>query len=238
MLYVIGKILRLVFFLQPPILFYLKRKLKWRINSLLLIFLSLLLGWFLLFLLGLSVGSYTPGEDYPVQVILFILLMSGWFFSGVLLLLWSPFIVLFSVKNKKIKLAMALIILAFVSFICVVHFSAQYDWGVPGNQLIHEGSTHAGFFDGSSLWVFEAKNALLKQKMIRKWDLKPMRDSQGHSHPISFAVINKDKPEWWPSRHILDNLEGYGFIHESDELYRSLWYDPNGQRLYLERGNW
>jgi len=27
-------------------------------------------------------------------------------------------------------------------------------------------------------------------------------------------------------------------IHDSDGFYRSLWYDPNNQRLYLERGNW
>ena len=186
----------------------------------------------------LSVGPYTPGEGFPVQVILFILLMGGWVFSGVLILLWAPIIVLFSVKNKKIRLSMIPVIIAFVVLICVVLFPNRYDWGVPGNRLIQEGSTHAGLFDGSSLWVFEEKNDLLKQKMLAKWDLKPMSAYHWHSHPISFAAIGKDKPEWWPSENVLDSLEGYGFIHDSDELYRSMWYDPNSQKLYLESGNW
>ena len=238
MSYIIENILKLVYLLQPPILFYLNRRLKWRINIALLAFLSFLLGWCLLFPLGLVVSSYTPGEGYPLQYVLFIDLMFGWFISGGLLILWSPVIVFFSVKNKKIKIAMGLVSLAFVSFIGVVHFSDRYDWGVPGNRLIHEGSTQSGFFDGSSIWMFSAENDLLKQKMIRKWHLKPMQASRWHRLPISYAVINNNKPEWWPSRDVLDSLEGYGFIHESDGLYRSLWYDPNGQRLYLERGNW
>jgi len=238
MSYIIENILKLVFLLQPPILFYLKRRLKWRINSALLAFLSFLLGWCLSFPFGLIVSSEAPGEGYTVQYILLMALMCGWFISGGLLILWSPVIVFFSVKNKKIKIAMSLVILAFILLIGIVHFSDRYDWGVPGNRLIHKVSIRAGFFDGNSIWMFNAENDLLKQKMIRKWDLKRMPASRWHRLPISYAVIDKDKPEWWPSRDVLDNLEGYGFIHQSDELYRSLWYDPNGQCLYLERGNW
>jgi hypothetical protein len=165
-------------------------------------------------------------------------LTCGGFVSGGSLLFWSPVIVFFSVKNKKIKLAMCMVILAFVSFIGVVYFSDRYDWGVPGNRLIHSDSTHTGILGGSSIWVFEAKNDLLKQKMMRRWNLKPMSAYQGRSHPTSFSAIDRNRPEWWPSSDVLDSLEGYGFIHDSDELYRSLWYDPNNQRLYLERGNW
>ena len=238
MLYIFVNILKLVFLLQPPILFYLKRRLKWRINSALLAFLSFLLGWFLFFPFALIFSLDTPGEGYPVQFVLFISLMCGWFISGGLFILWFPVIVLFSVKNKKIKIAMGLVFLVFVSYIGVVHFSDRYDWGVPGNRLIHKGSHRAGLFDGDSIWMFNAENDLLKQKMIRKWDLKPMRASRWRSHPISYAVTGKDKPEWWPSRDALDNFEGYGFIHESDRLYRSLWYDSNGPKLYLECGDW
>jgi len=230
--------LKLVYLLQPPILFYLNRRLKWRINIALLAFLSFLLGWCLLFPLGFVVSSYTPGEGYPVQYILLMTLMTGWFISGGLLIFWSPVIVFLSFKNKKIKIAMSLVSLGFILLAGVVHFSDRYDWGVPGNRLIHKGSTRAGFFDGSSIWMFNAENDLLKQKMIRKWDLKRMPASRWRSLPKSYAAIDKEKPEWWPSSDVLDNLEGYGFIHESDRLYRSLWYDPNGQCLYLERGNW
>lgn len=35
-----------------------------------------------------------------------------------------------------------------------------------------------------------------------------------------------------------EELEGYGWVHESDELYSSLWCDPNTKRLYVEIGNW
>lgn len=237
MLYFIKMTLPYVFLFQPPILFYLRHKFKWRINSLLLALLSILLGWSLLFLLGLAVNSYSPGEGYSVQVFMVLLLCIGWFISGALLVFWSPVIVFFSTKNKKIKLVMGVVFLAFVSLIGLAHFSDRYDWGVPGNRLIHSGSTQTGF-DGCSMLVFEAENDLLKQKMIRKWKLKPMTAYPDRSHPISFGAIGKDKPEWWPSSEVLDSLEGYGFIRDSDQRYRSLWYDPNNQRLYLERGNW
>lgn len=232
---IIRVIFAFVVSFQPPVLFYLKRKLKWRIHSVLLGFLSFLLGWLLFLLLGLLVSL--DSTDYPRWFVILLALTCGVFASGGLLLFWSPVIVLFSVKNKKVKLAMVPIIIAFVSFIGLVWFSDRYDLGVPGNRLIQKGSSRTGF-DGSSNWVFEAKNDLLKQKMMRKWKLKPMSAYPERVHPISFSAIGKDKPEWWPSSDVLDSLEGYGWIHDSDELYRSLWYDPNNQRLYLERGNW
>lgn len=230
-------ILLSVFLLQAPILFYLKHRLKWQIHHAWLGTICLLLGWFTLLCLGYVGGPHGPDEGYPVQVVLLILLIAGWQISAALLLFWSPVVVFFSVKSKKIKLAMSIVFLAFISLIGVARFSDRYDWGVPGNRLIHNGSTRTGF-DGCSMLVFEAENDLLKQKMIRKWKLKPMAAYPDRSHPISFAATDKDKPEWWPSSDVLDSLEGYGWIHDSDELYRSLWYDPNNQRLYLERGNW
>jgi hypothetical protein len=129
------------------------------------------------------------------------------------------------------------VIIVFVSVIGLAYSSDRYDWDLPGSRLLHRGSTQTGFDVGWN-WVFKAKNDLLKQKMIRKWDLKPMSAYLGYDHPISFSAIGKDKPAWWPSSDALDKLEGYGFIRDSDQLYRSLWYDPNNQRLYLERGNW
>jgi hypothetical protein len=163
--------------------------------------------------------------------------MCGWWISGVVLLLWSPIITFFVVKNKKIKLLMGFIVVAFILFMVFVQFHNRYDWGVPGNRLLDSGYTRAGF-DGNSILVFEAENDLLKRKLIRKWGLKPMSAYPKRSHPISFAAIGRDKPDWWPSRDVLDSLEGYGWVAESDELYRSLWYDPNAQRLYAEYGNW
>jgi hypothetical protein len=85
--------------------------------------------------------------------------------------------------------------------------------------------------------VFKAENDLLKQKLVNKWQLKFVPAYPGRDHPISFAAISDSKPGWWPSKDILENLEGYSQVNESEERYYSLWYDPNSQRLYVERGH-
>jgi hypothetical protein len=165
------------------------------------------------------------------------MLMGGWLFSVGLFLLWSPVIVLFSTRNRKIKLAMSLIILVFILFAGVLHIWSQYNWSAPDNRLIHKDTTFSGF-DRTTYRIYEAKNDLLKQKLIRRWDLKPMEASSGRRRPISFGEVDEQKPEWWPSKDVLDKLDRYYFVHDSDEIYCNLWFDPNNQRLYMENGNW
>jgi len=226
-----------VFLFQPPILFYLRRKLKWRISGVLLVSLSFLLGWLLLFAFGIIAKLNSPDDGFPLAFVVFFMLMGGWLFSGGLLLLWSPVIVFFSTKNRKIKLAMSLIILVLIILAGFLHVWSPYDWDVPDNRLIHDDTTFAGF-DRTTYRVFEAKNDLLKQKLIRRWDLKPTQTFPDGRGPISFGEVDKHKPEWWQSQDVLDKLERYYFVHDSDEIYCNLWYDPNNQRLYMENGNW
>ena len=227
-----GTILLILFLFQSPILFYINSKYKRRINIFLLGFLSFLLGWILCYPLCLI-------RLYPThELSLFFTLMLGWLISGVLLLLWSPVITFFLVKSKKVKLLMGLITCTLILYITHVHYNYRYDWGVPGNRFLYKASCPSGLLDHSYISVFEAENDLLKNKMIKKWKLQSMQIYPGRNEPISFVAIKNKKPEWWPTKDILEKLEGYSHVDESEERYHSLWYDPNSQRLYLEHGNW
>ncbi|MCP4259535.1 MAG: hypothetical protein GY774_18800 [Planctomycetes bacterium] len=237
------RLLILVFFCYPPLLFFLNRKCSKKLSTVGITLVSFLLGWGLCFPVGMLffasiAGGVTSEEVSEVaKVALFMTIMSGWFVSAVVLVLWSPIIAIIAVKNRKIKALMGIIILGYILLLSFASVHDRYDWGVPGNRLIHKGSTHAGF-DSSHMQVFKAENDLLKQKLIRKWDLKNMSVSSGEGHPTSFAAIDNDKPDWWPSRDVLYSLEGYGWEDKSEEHYRSLWYDPDSQKLYFEWGYW
>lgn len=232
-----NKILLILFFCHPPILFFLFRKYARGIKILLLAFLSFLFGWGLCFYMTLIGWLNNPLNNDTLKIILFLALMFGWIISGVILFLWSPAITFFLVKNKKIKLAMGLITCSFILFFIYIHYHDRYDWGVPGNHLLHKTALRAGF-DSSYVKVFEAKNDLLKKKMIRKWNLQFVPAVKGRYQPESFAAIGDDKPYWWPTKETLEKLEGYSRVDVQQERYNSLWYDPNPQRLYLEHGNW
>ena len=241
MAYLIERLLVLAFLCHPPALFYLNRKCARPFGTGWIALVSFLLGWGLCFPLGIVLVADALGGE-AVGFVLFMTLVCGWWITGVILLLWSPIITFVAVKSKKIKLLMRFIVVAaivgFILLMVCAHFSNRYDWGVPGNRLINSGYTRAGFDDGTSVLMFEAENDLLKQKLLRKWGLEPMSAYPKRSHPISFAAISPMQPDWWPSSDVLDSLDGYGWVAESDGRYRSLWYDPSAQRLYAERGNW
>jgi hypothetical protein len=229
-----------VFLCHPPLLFYLNRKCPKQLGTLWITLLSFLLGWCLCFPVGMLFIADTFGGA-PIaevaQVALLLTIMGGWSISAVVLVLWSPIITIFATKNRKIKVLMGIIILLYIVILSSAYVHSRYFWGVPGNRLIHRGTTRAGL-DRNYIRVFEAENDLLKQKLIRKWDLKRMSATRGGGHPKSFAAIGNDKPDWWPSSDVLNSLEGYGWEDKSEEHYRSLWYDPGTQRLYVERGYW
>lgn len=238
MLQLIETIFRLLFFCQPPILFYLNRKLNWRIKTVPLVFLSFFLGWVLCLPVGLLHSETVPeAKGFPVSFVIFAGVFFGWFISGMLLLLWSPVITFFVARNRRIKRIMALVTGVLILSVAFLHYRTRYDWGVAGNHLLCKATIPAGFFDCSFVSVFAADNDLLKQKLINKWQLQFIPAFSGRSRPVSYVANSGGKPDWWPSDDVLENLEGYSQVNDSDECYRSLWYDPSSQRLYLERGH-
>ena len=95
---VLGFISLGAFFLSPPILFYLNRRLKLRIPIVLVCLLSISLGWLLpaghIIIAGVlhEKGIECSYSEGPGAVGM---LGLGWIFSGFILLLWSPFLLLF-----------------------------------------------------------------------------------------------------------------------------------------------
>jgi len=196
MAYILEKLLLLVFFCHPPVLFYLNRKDSKRLSTVGVTLISFFLGWslcfpvFMIFFLDFA-GRITSAEVAEVVTVsVFLTIMSGWFLSAIVLLLWSPIIAIFAVKNRKIKALMGIVILGYIIILIFASVHDRYDWGVPGNRLIHKGSTRAGF-DSSHIKVFEAENDLLKQKLIHKWELKSMSVSRREGHPIDIFLLNQ-----------------------------------------------
>ena len=227
------RLLLLIFIFHPPLLFFINRKCAKPIDSVWITLISFLLGWalcFPVFILGLTKALGSSPVREAAFIALLCTVFGGWLISAIVHILWFPIITFFAVKNRKVRIIMGTIIFVYILLFSYINVYDRYDWGVPGNKLIHEGSTRAGF-DSSQIQVFKAENDLLKLKLIRKWDLKSI-------HPKSFAAIGNDRPDWWPTREVLDNLEGHGLIIRSEEHYKSLRYDPDAQRLYVEWGYW
>jgi hypothetical protein len=108
----------------------------------------------------------------------------------------------------------------------------------PTAQLLNSFKHRGGFDDWTYAFEFAAQDGQLRDLLIREWDLlryADMKDPTSWANGLSEVWAIK----WWPPAEKLSSApERYGREHFERAQYWSVWYDPAGERLYVEYGNW
>ncbi len=97
-------------------------------------------------------------------------------------------------------------------------------------KVIHRGARNSG---PDSCYAFVISNAddSMVDEIVKEWNLKAADE------PPSF--FNFAKKSWWPSEAAKKAMSSkFEWVDETEERYRSLWFDESKKQLLLEYGCW
>mgnify|MGYP001417938385 CR=1 FL=1 len=102
--------------------------------------------------------------------------------------------------------------------------------GVVSNDRVVNATTVRHGVDTMYLYEIIGGRETVNQ-FINAWQLAKVENSS----KISF--LNDDTPQWWLQCDCLP-LEKYYWSDEPTERYRSLWFCEDGNKLFVECGQW